>query len=655
MISALLITILPTLLFSILLPKVGLHIKSMYLRIAFAWFVGVYLFSMGVFLLAHIFVLGVSPALSYASFTGLLIVILALAFFPKKLEQLILFLSNGKELKKRVLSFDTAFVLFCFFFSVAFFTPHLLTEQNTIYQSPIYWDFHWHVAIIQNFAFGDNFPPQDESFAGVPLTYHYFGDFVIAMYESVGLSLTQAVNFVSTLVMLFLFITIVGVCQELFHRKSVGYLAVVFTMTSSSWRFVTDFRHMEGQSIFQMAGNILANTAHPFHFSFLPDRPTSVYAGTMFNLFYYLEERHMMFGFIYLLLAIVILYKRKTLPTKLLFVCGMLFGVFFFWHLYITAMVLIACLFLFVFDGERKKTLLLLVGFFLTAGPQYSFIKETLANPSWFYQHTTSYPRFNPTFATSGVHNDAEVMIQLLVAYFVFAYGIKIIFFIISFCIIWNQNKTLAKVLAAIILPAFFMINTLEISPQGMGDNHKLLVPMNIVVNIVAAVSVSLLFFQKRTWLKITLGCICLFFLTISGIIELMPFVNSKPTDMYAQYGNDSITQVIRRDSNPHDVFLGRHQKEIHLAGRKLFIGPSAGPTDSFNKESRDRIVKTVYRAKTFSQMCQAVKGTNITWVEFYANEAPSFDPTRTVYFSVKDDKKLPVVYIDVIKSCKGL
>jgi hypothetical protein len=653
MISALLISFLPTLLFYILLPKIGLHLKSTYLRIAFAWFTGIYIFSMGAFLLAHVFSLGSVAALPYASYTTLLIVLIAIALYPKRLKELFEFFIIDDSFIKQLKSFDTVFILFCFFFSVFFFSPHLFMNQNAIYQSPIYWDFHWHVGIIQNFAYGNNFPPQNESFSGVPMTYHYFGDFVIAIYESVGLSLTQAINFVSTLAFLFLFITIVGVCQELFHRKSIGYLAVLFTMTSSSWRFISDFQSMKGESIFEMIGHIFANTSHPFNFSFLPGE--SIYNGTMFNLFYYLEERHIIFGPIYLLLAMVILYKRKTIPPKWLFVSGLLLGTFFFWHIYITAMVFIAALCILLFDGDRKKTLLLLTGFFLTLGPQYSFTKETLANPQWFYQNETTFPRFNPTFATGGHYHNLEAMIQLTVAYFTFAYGLKLLFFIISMCIIWRKNKSLAKVLLAIIIPTFIMINTLEISPQGIADNHKLLLPMNVLVNVVAAFSVWSLFFQKKTWMRITLGGICVLLLTLGGIIELMPFLNSKPTDAYAQYGKNSLTQTIRRESKPRDVFLVRHIKEAHLAGRRLFIGPSAGPIDAFNKEARDKTVKRIYEAKSFADMCKTTKGTDITWVEFYPEEKPQITRSKAVSFSARDDNNRSLIYINVVKSCKKL
>ena len=655
MISALFITILPTLLLFILLPKIGLHVKSLYLRIALSWFGGIYLFSMGVFLIAHLFPLITDSALLYATITGLILVTLTLLFYSQDVSRTLNFFTDATRMKESIRPIDTIFIIFCFLFAVLFFTPHVQIEKDVIYSSPIYWDFHWHAAIIQNFVFGNNFPPQEEALAGAPLTYHFFGDFVIAMYESVGFSIAQALNFVSVLVFFALLMTIVGFAQELFHRKQIGYIAVVLTMTSSSWRFVTDFKNMQGLSIFQMVGSILTNAANPFQFSFLPDRNPSTYAGTMFNLFYYLEERHMMFGFIYLLLALVLLTKRKTFSSKLLFACGLLFGAFFFWHIYICFMILFACVLLLFFDNERKKTLLILLGFFLSFGPQYSFVKQTLANSSWFYQHTTSYPRFNPTFAATGVHNNVELMIQLIVAYFVFAYGLKLIFFIIGFCIIWKQNKTLAKVLATILLPTFLMINTLEISPQGMGDNHKLLVPMNIVVNLVSAVSVFYIFFKKKTLMNLSFGCLCLFLLTISGIIELMPFFNSKPTDIYATYGKNSLTQTIRQKSSPQSIFIGKHQKEIQLAGRKLYVGPNAGPTDTFNTKIRSAIVKSIYNAPTFTEVCQRTKNTRITYVEFEATQAPAFNPTTTKFFTGTDDHGKRAIFININESCNHL
>ena len=53
-------------------------------------------------------------------------------------------------------------------------------------------DLPFHVAVINGFAYGDNFPPQHPEFAGVRLTYPFIVDFVAAMFVRAGASLEGA-------------------------------------------------------------------------------------------------------------------------------------------------------------------------------------------------------------------------------------------------------------------------------------------------------------------------------------------------------------------------------------------------------------------------------------------------------------------------------
>ncbi|HST51826.1 MAG TPA: hypothetical protein VLJ61_07420 [Pyrinomonadaceae bacterium] len=53
-------------------------------------------------------------------------------------------------------------------------------------------DLPFHIAVINSFAYGDNFPPQHPEFAGVRLTYPFVVDFVTAMFVRAGASLEGA-------------------------------------------------------------------------------------------------------------------------------------------------------------------------------------------------------------------------------------------------------------------------------------------------------------------------------------------------------------------------------------------------------------------------------------------------------------------------------
>lgn len=143
----------------------------------------------------------------------------------------------ASELKLGSISFaKLVLVLFVLIFSISFYKPHLDLREGIIYTSPAYWDFQWHAPLIQNFVHGDNIPPQNESFAGMPSTYHFFWGFLVAIYSATGLDLVLGINYISIVSLFFLLIAIIGFGEELFKLLRIGILALLLTITSSNYR-----------------------------------------------------------------------------------------------------------------------------------------------------------------------------------------------------------------------------------------------------------------------------------------------------------------------------------------------------------------------------------------------------------------------------------
>jgi hypothetical protein len=53
-------------------------------------------------------------------------------------------------------------------------------------------DLPFHLSVITSFAYGNNFPPQDPTYAGVRFTYPFLSDFVCAMFVRCGADLQQS-------------------------------------------------------------------------------------------------------------------------------------------------------------------------------------------------------------------------------------------------------------------------------------------------------------------------------------------------------------------------------------------------------------------------------------------------------------------------------
>ncbi len=58
-------------------------------------------------------------------------------------------------------------------------------------------DLPFHISVITSFAFGNNFPPEDPTYAGVRFTYPFLSDFASAIFVRCGASLQQSMFIVS--------------------------------------------------------------------------------------------------------------------------------------------------------------------------------------------------------------------------------------------------------------------------------------------------------------------------------------------------------------------------------------------------------------------------------------------------------------------------
>lgn len=88
-----------------------------------------------------------------------------------------------------------AFIYFCFYAGVFIFMwlvfdRALLVKPEGYYTGVLnnYGDLPFHLSVITGFAFGQNFPPEDPTFAGVRFTYPFLTDFISAIFLRAGAS-----------------------------------------------------------------------------------------------------------------------------------------------------------------------------------------------------------------------------------------------------------------------------------------------------------------------------------------------------------------------------------------------------------------------------------------------------------------------------------
>jgi len=116
------------------------------------------------------------------------------------------------------------FIYFLFYAAVAIgtwliFQRAMLEQGDGIYTGVLnnYGDLPFHLSVITRFAYGQNFPPEDPTFAGVRFTYPFITDFISAMFVRAGASLRNAM-FIENYIIA---IALVGVVHR-FGQRLVG-------------------------------------------------------------------------------------------------------------------------------------------------------------------------------------------------------------------------------------------------------------------------------------------------------------------------------------------------------------------------------------------------------------------------------------------------
>lgn len=648
MILALLFLLLPTLAAYPALDR--LEIGSRLLKVSLAWFLGQSLAVVAVLLAAC----ALSPFAEGVLFHATSIYLLLLAgWISRRWGEISRSLRAGSARSR----WQAVFVGWCALCAYAIYAPHLWNQAGLLMRSHVYWDFPLHFPIIQSFAQGDNFPPQSEAFSGMPLAYHYFFDLLCAIYCSLGLDLAGGINLASMASLLFLLLLLGGMAEELLGSLAAGWIAGILSLTSSSMRFLNELELAAESGIRAAILYPFEPWIHGYINSLLPGNPAG-YNGTMFNVFYFIVERQLVFGGGLLLGALIVIYRLDRLGPERALVAGALFGSLFQWHLFITALIGASLSYLLLFAPARRECALCLAAYCAVCLAHVAYFGKIAANPEWFLPHTSDVPRISFEFST----NEGYPVTPLnMLKYWGFSYGVKPLFLLAGLAMLRRRDRRLFQCVLSVVLPAFVLINTVQISPVSIYENHKWLKPMNLLIDLMCGLALAELIRLGGAlrWA----GCAAsLLLLTLSGLIELVPFL--KPNYFYAEAAYPSeIVAAIRARSEPRDIFLARNGIDVFLAGRRLYLEFS-GDTDlgyrpyysfGLNKQTRERKIYQIYSAYSTRELCETARAEGIDFIEFspdmQSTPAYKFLATWPGFEAFSDRLGILFRYID-LKGC---
>ncbi|HEY6045901.1 MAG TPA: hypothetical protein VIU65_04815 [Pyrinomonadaceae bacterium] len=166
------------------------------------------------------------------------------------------------------------FIYFLFYAGVAIamwliFLRALLEQPDGMFTGVLnnYGDLPFHLSVITRFAYGQNFPPEDPTFAGARFTYPFITDLISAMFLRAGASLRNSMFIENYIVG----VALVGVVhrfgQRLLRNRTAAILTPLFVLLNGGFGWAMlfgDVNKTEG-SVFQVLRHI------PHSYTILPE------------------------------------------------------------------------------------------------------------------------------------------------------------------------------------------------------------------------------------------------------------------------------------------------------------------------------------------------------------------------------------------------
>jgi len=252
---------------------------------------------------------------------------------------------------------------------------------------------------------------------------------------------------------------------------------------------------------------------------------------------------------------------------------------------------------------------------------------------------------FNLFGAPSGARWDPGVMIPgplgvwSSVEFFWYQFGLHAVLIPIGFWLAPRRVKIfMLPVVISFVVAFLFRFSRME-SLLG----HKFLNFFLILGQLLTAFVVVKLYdllaarLPRAKLLALGASCVLVFFLTLSGLIDFLPILNTKMAHVRDVDSKPEVKWFA--ENTPKDAVVLTSQflySPASVAGRKIFLGYGYF-TDSAGYDTRGRrkIVDAIYSGKDHEQMCELLHANNISFVDVEEFKPNKGRPTvNAEYFS---------------------
>ncbi|MBX7173700.1 MAG: hypothetical protein K1X72_22210 [Pyrinomonadaceae bacterium] len=522
--------------------------------------------------------------------------------------------------------YASIFLILCIFFDRA-----MIETKDGIFTggSNNLGDLPFHLGAIFSFTDGNNFPPQNPSFAGAKFTYPFMADFLVACLMKFGANVRDAMFFQNITLGFSLFVLLEKFTFALTKNRLAGKFAPWLLLFSGGLGFAIFFRDywQDGRGLTEFLMNLDKD------YTIKPE--TLRWGNPMIVLF--ITQRAFLLGMPIVVIVLTYLWGifnaktqrsqdakedtkneetvgeffRNSLPLIFL---GLLAGMLPLIHVHSLFALFIVCAFLVLFDLKNFRTYLI-----------FGMAVSLLAVPELFWSLTGSATNLDKFI---GWHFGWDKGKENFFLFWLKNLGFFIPLLLVALFLMLKRTDTESQKeepdsqlltpnsLLLFYMPFFFIFlltNTIKLAPWEW-DNIKVLIYW-FLASIPFVAWLLAWMWQKSLFFK-TLAVVSFTVLILSGAIDVWR-VMSKQIN-YQIFNNDSIkiAQEIKQKTEPNALFLNAptYNSAVVLTGRlslMRYIGHLA--SYGIDYEPRERELMRIYEGSALAD--SLLKKNNIEYV----------------------------------------
>jgi hypothetical protein len=535
----------------------------------------------------------------------------------------------------KLLSFGY-YALFLIIFYLFFERAMLITDKGIFTgASQNLGDLPFHLGAIFSFTEGNNFPPENPSFANAKFTYPFIADFITACIVKFGVNVREAMLTQNITLAFSLFVLLEKFTLTITKNKLAGKIAPFILFFSGGLGFIWFARDywQDGRSYFEFLWNLKQDyTIRSEGFR---------WGNSLVVMF--ITQRGLLLGMPLTLIILTKIYQiffdneaTEISPSPNLNVStsvfiGLLAGTLPLIHIHSLAVLFIICLCWMIFSLNQLKTWLI-----------FGVCVSVIAIPELIWTLTGSATRLSEFI---GWHFGWDSGKDNFILFYAKNFGLFIPLLLIGFLFrffIKKDEETTANSFSYLkyYLPFLFIFlvsNLFKLAPWEW-DNIKVLVYWFIgSIPFVALVLANL--WQDKIFFKV-LAVICLSVLVASGKIDVWRVISRQIN--YEVFSKDSVklAEEIKAKTPPNALFLNAptYNSSVVLSGRRSFMRYS-GHLSSYGIDytPRETEVKRIYEGTSLST--DLLKKNGIDYVLISPEENSNLENVNQEFF-----EKYPIV-----------